>query len=78
MYHLENYQKVQKVAETLDVTEARQYRERGLIHISDNAYRFFMAMESEGLKLINNNKLKEQKQKFGYGGEEHIEKQPGA
>ena len=32
-----------KVAETLDVTEARQYRERGLIHISDNAYRFFMA-----------------------------------
>ena len=52
------------MAETLDVTEARQYRERGLIHISDNAYRFFMAMESEGLKLINNNKLKEQKQKF--------------
>ena len=29
-----------KVAETLYVTEARQYRERGLIHISDNAYRF--------------------------------------
>ena len=59
---MENYQKVQKVAETLNVTEARQYRERGLIHISDNAYRFFMAMESEGLKLINNNKLKEQKE----------------
>ena len=36
-----------KIAETLDVTEARQYRERGLIHISDNAYFFFVAMESE-------------------------------
>ena len=53
-----------KVAETLDVTEARQYRERGLIHISDNAYRFFMAMESERLKLINNHKLKKTKRKF--------------
>ena len=31
------------------MTEARQYRERDLIHISDNAYRFFMAMESERL-----------------------------
>ena len=51
-----------KVAETLDVTEARQYRERGLIHISDNVYCFFMAMESERLKLINNHKLKEQKE----------------
>ena len=51
-----------KVAETLDVTEARQYRERGLIHISDNAYFFFMAMESERVKLINHHKLKEQKE----------------
>ena len=49
------------VPETLDVTEARQYRERRLIHISDNAYRFFMAMKSEHLKLINNHKLKEPK-----------------
>ena len=61
-YPLQNYQKVQKVAETLDVTEARQYRERGLIHISDNTYRFFMAMESERLKLINNHKLTEEKE----------------
>ena len=44
------------------MTEARQYRERDLIHISDNAYRFFMAMESERLKLINNHKLKKQTQ----------------
>ena len=51
-----------KVAETLDVTEERQYRERGLIHISDNAYFFFMAMESERVKLINHHKLKEQKE----------------
>ena len=45
-----------------NVTEARQYRERDLIHISDNAYRFFMAMESERLKLINNHKQKKQTQ----------------
>ena len=61
-YHLQNYQRVQKEAETLDVTEARQYRERSLIHISDDTYRFFMAMESEHLKSINNHKLKEQKE----------------
>ena len=67
-----------KVAETLDVTEARQYRERGLILISDNAYRFFLAMESERLKLINNHKLKKTKRKFDKGGEVHIEEQPGA
>ena len=44
------------------MTEPRQFRERGLIHISDNAYRFFMAIESERLKLINNHKLKEQRE----------------
>ena len=51
-----------KVVETLDVTEAKQYRERGLIHIGDNTYRFFMAIDIERLKLINNHKLKEQKE----------------
>ena len=31
--------------ETLQVTEARQFRERGLIHIEDSAYKFFMSLE---------------------------------
>ena len=33
--------------DTLQVTEAKQYRERGLIHIKDDVYTFFMALESE-------------------------------
>ena len=32
--------------DTLQVTEARQYRERGLIHIEDCAYTFFIVLES--------------------------------
>ena len=31
--------------ETLNVIESRQYRERGLIHISDAAYSFFLSLE---------------------------------
>ena len=31
--------------ESLQVTEDRQYRERGLIHISDSAYEFFLTLE---------------------------------
>ena len=33
--------------DTLQVSEARQYRERGLIHIKDYVYTFFTAFESE-------------------------------
>ncbi len=39
--------------ETLQVTEARQYRERGLIHINDPVFRFFMALESGRVSLLN-------------------------
>ena len=35
------------VPETLRVTESRQYRERGLLHISDSAYDFFMLLEQQ-------------------------------
>ena len=34
--------------------EARQYRERGLVHIEDTVYRFFMALESQRVQLLNN------------------------
>ena len=43
--------------ETLDVIESRQYRGRGLLHISDNAYVFFLSLEQERLNQINNSKL---------------------
>ena len=33
--------------ETIEVTEERQYREMGLLHILDQAYLFFMALEQK-------------------------------
>lgn len=38
-------EEVTKYPETLEVTEARQYRGRGLLHISDEAYLFFIHLE---------------------------------
>ncbi|KAJ7350134.1 hypothetical protein OS493_038316 [Desmophyllum pertusum] len=42
-----------KFLETLEVTEARQYRERGLLHISDQAYLFFIQLEKRRVELLN-------------------------
>lgn len=39
--------------ETLQVIEARQNRERGLIHIKDAVYQFFMTLESQRVQLLN-------------------------
>ena len=36
----------------LEVTEGRQYRERGLLHISDAAYLFFLELEKR-VQLLN-------------------------
>ena len=47
-----------KYKDTLQVTEARQYRERGLIHIEDAVYKFFMALENERVKLLNDQTLR--------------------
>lgn len=44
--------------ETLQVTEGRQYRERGLIHIKDAVYRFFMALESNRVRLLNDQAMR--------------------
>ena len=44
--------------ETLQVTEARQYRERGLIFIQDAVYKFFMALENEGVKLLSDQTMR--------------------
>jgi hypothetical protein len=45
--------------ETLHVTESRQFRERGLLHISDGAHAFFMSLEQERVNNINLQKLKD-------------------
>lgn len=44
--------------ESLEVTESLQYRNRGLIHISDNAFVFFMALEQQRVALLNHTKLR--------------------
>jgi len=47
-----------KYQATLDVTESRQYRERGLIHISDEAFEFFMLLEQNRVEMLNKKRLR--------------------
>ena len=44
--------------ETLQVTEARQFRERGLVHIEDAAYQFFLVLESYRVHLVNDQAMR--------------------
>ena len=43
--------------ETLNATESRQYRERGLLHVTDGAYNLLMKLEQERVDKINVGKL---------------------
>lgn len=52
--------------ETLEVTENRQYRERGLLHISDCAYNFILRLESLRVELVNNHRLKQSSNKDSF------------
>ena len=47
-----------KFPESLQVTEERQYRQRGLLHISDDAYVFFLSLEQRRVDLLNFQVLK--------------------
>ena len=49
-------------AETLAVTEARQYRDRGLVHISDACFKVFLYMEQLRVDLMNASSLQKHKQ----------------
>ena len=53
-----------KFPETLEVTEGRQYRQRGLLHISDPAYLFFLELEKKRVKLLNRQILKKERDKM--------------
>lgn len=55
LYH--QLEESSKFSETLQVTEARQYR-RGLLHISDEAYLFFLNLEQRRVDLLNMHTLK--------------------
>ena len=54
--------------DTLQVTEGRQYRERGLLHISDQAYIFFMELERRRVNLLNSHILKKAREENGGKG----------
>ena len=43
--------------ETLNVIESRQFRERGLLHISGEAHSFFMSLEQARVEKINKDRL---------------------
>ena len=50
------YQAIEKTTaypQSVNVTETRQCRERGLLHITDSAYEFFLILEQERVDLIN-------------------------
>ena len=55
-------QETSKCKETLEVTEARQYRQRGLLHISDEAYLFFMKLEQRRVDLLNVNVMRKERE----------------
>ena len=55
-------QETSKFKETLEVTEARQYRQRGLLHISDEAYLFFMQLEQRRVDLLNVNVMRKERE----------------
>ena len=61
---IESFDQLQETSvfqKTLQVTEARQYRQRGLLHISDNAYLFFMKLEQRRVQLLNVRVLKKER-----------------
>ncbi|KAK3737060.1 hypothetical protein QZH41_003693 [Actinostola sp. cb2023] len=58
----EALEKNTRYSETLQVTEERQYRSRGLTHIEDSTYEFFLELEVLRIKEMNNAKLLEHKE----------------
>ena len=42
---------------TLEVTEVRQYRESGLVHVTDACFEFFKAVEEKRVQLLNTTRL---------------------
>ena len=44
-------------ANTLNITESQQYRKRGLLHITDEAFQFFLTLEQKRVNLISLEKL---------------------
>lgn len=47
------------IPEMLEVTENRQFKERGLLHISDAAYSFVLLLETKRVQLFNTQRIKQ-------------------
>ena len=64
-YVLENFSYLEtssKYPSTLAVTEEKQYRCRGLTHITDQAYEFFLDAEDQRISLLNEEKVENLKE----------------
>ena len=48
-----------KFSDTLQVTEEKQYRSHGLLHITDACFDFFMKLEQIRVTYLNNSQLAE-------------------
>ena len=55
--HHELLENSSKDTETLNAIEVRQYIEQGLLHVSDNTYEFFLALEQKLVDRVNTNML---------------------
>lgn len=62
--NFENLQVTTANPETLTVTEERQYRCRGLAHIVDPVYEFFVDLEQARFEQLNNEKLTSSKERL--------------
>lgn len=61
------YEQLQQTSSSLEatlITESLQFRERGLLHISDDSFKFFLALEQERVNKINMEKLRSHKTDF--------------
>ena len=54
----ETLQNTSSSLESTNITESLQYRERGLLHISDATYDFFLSLEQSRVDKINLEKLR--------------------
>jgi hypothetical protein len=54
----ETLQNTSLCLESTNITESLQYRERGLLHISDATYDFFLSLEQARVEKINLEKLR--------------------
>ena len=60
--HISQLQESSKYLNTVALTESRQYRSRGLTHIDDNFYEFFLELEQSRVEHLNERKLKASKE----------------